>query len=651
MCDWTCLCLRCTIDVTDGAAPSPASKVSMWHRSKLLCKWFTVIGITAITVLFANHRLAGTPLCSGRGIFENFAGAVGSGIYDEAATLSEKRPVPKAPEEVPALSANSSVDLELPMQAPPATTTTMPTIPPLPDIASILSSVPASLLQDKLAAVEEWTERLEGTFANFSFTSKKSSLEHGFPTKANSHNCAGCLLRRHLSRWLLEGKELRIKIVGGSATAKPCGAEAHELNWFDYKFLPDLREFAARSGAGPVSGLNLAQGNTDSRWNAVLQDSIVDLATTDILLWEYAINDASAVKPPPAHMQQRKGKFNQTPGIAAGLDMWLLRVSRSKVQPPPAIVLLYFWDYQGKFPHSSAFVAQQKVVEWWQGQGLDITVVYVGATLTGPARYALRDTHHVNCDGATHIGHLVQHHLLTQAKKYALQKDPKPESALQLCEDRILRKNGFVPGPAKMKQSASPIGFFLQAAAADAIQTFTLWQPHDRRWEPHRFEEEGNDTWTQELLMGSKSMPGRKDRKIDVTLPDCPEAARFRLPGVHWRAVALGLTGGSHNVAGLVGKVHGHYPALPHSSIEVKINGKTALNNVDGVAACHQPGCSGYDWRKWFNYWRRLSDSASSGDVHLEVCHHPEKNLQCKKANFTGPECKQQMHWLVGFKW
>ena len=108
-------------------------------------------------------------------------------------------------------------------------------------------------------------------------------------------------------------------------------------------------------------------------------DELVDVQKTQVLVWEYAINDRLGSTTGVA--------ARSVPEMGAGMEGFLTSVVRLFVhagKPVPPILLVYLWDAGKAFPNSSAWDAQEAVVPWWRQKGLEIIPVLVGNSVIPP---------------------------------------------------------------------------------------------------------------------------------------------------------------------------------------------------------------------------------------------------------------------------
>eukprot|EP00747_Dinoflagellata_sp_TGD_P221642 gnl/TRDRNA2_/TRDRNA2_93436_c0_seq1.p1 gnl/TRDRNA2_/TRDRNA2_93436_c0~~gnl/TRDRNA2_/TRDRNA2_93436_c0_seq1.p1 ORF type:complete len:539 (-),score=57.96 gnl/TRDRNA2_/TRDRNA2_93436_c0_seq1:49-1665(-) len=163
-------------------------------------------------------------------------------------------------------------------------------------------------------------------------------------------------------------------VVGGSSTAG-AGLEKGEENWFEIaqknwtQLIPSRAHNRMKVEHVQPTFRNAAQGETDSMWATLLFDSVIGTGETDVLFWEYAINDAAGGSTgKPATDKER---------MRESMDLFISMAS--KLPRNPALVFVYLWDadqdfsYEGFF--SSALEYQEEVIKRFADAGLDVLVV------------------------------------------------------------------------------------------------------------------------------------------------------------------------------------------------------------------------------------------------------------------------------------
>jgi len=113
-------------------------------------------------------------------------------------------------------------------------------------------------------------------------------------------------MRHALQLYCLDGKNLTIALVGGSSSA-PQQSWLYHLGW---KLQMSLETVCAEQGSkitGHLLLLNPSQGDTTSVWGALYLDTLIP-ESTDIILWEYTINDSimsSLAEVSPSDLRRR----------------------------------------------------------------------------------------------------------------------------------------------------------------------------------------------------------------------------------------------------------------------------------------------------------------------------------------------------------
>eukprot|EP00929_Paragymnodinium_shiwhaense_P098416 TRINITY_DN59896_c0_g1_i1.p1 TRINITY_DN59896_c0_g1~~TRINITY_DN59896_c0_g1_i1.p1 ORF type:complete len:277 (-),score=29.34 TRINITY_DN59896_c0_g1_i1:848-1678(-) len=268
--------------------------------------------------------------------------------------------------------------------------------------------------------------------------------------------------------------------------------------------------------------------------------------------------------------------------MAVALDMWFMRVAR-EIDPPPAIVLLYLWDstlFTPIFPQSSAWRAQRAVIRHWLEQGLDISVVNVGATLAKTCHdnktKVLRDETHPNCIGNEYIANLLRYHFVGHMSA-APDGDTHGQAATRKrCIAKPERNATRAWKPLLLGAFGGPVQIFLQSST---IGSLVMWQPQEGHSNLKVAQAEtGRDT---ELLHGAKVDAGRQDRKFVYKLPPCYMGwIDFTIHNPGLKAVTLGFGGGYS------------WSQEWNGRVMVKINGVPAVANLDDEAAMDT-------WRDW----------------------------------------------------
>ena len=298
-----------------------------------------------------------------------------------------------------------------------------------------------------------------------------------------------------LNAWLRAPgrRTLNISIIGGSPSARglSCGQESDPATKYHTMFAHSLGVDVAGFQSGGVRIFNAAQGATDSVYGSFMMDSLINPAASDIVIWEYAVNDASGVA---YGSGLHGGASNRTK--RSRLELFLMRYSLLP-KPRPALVLLYLWDDKSslpcnetRFPKSTAWHASQQTVTRWQHRGLDISVILVGEIIAtcelGAATVLEPDGVHPNCAGSELLAGLLRHFILRQSR-LVLQQDAEAvvAAAVGCAFDTTPLPPDYLEtalGP----QAAGPMQLMLRAASDPAnpgtVGSLMKWKPqHVRR--------------------------------------------------------------------------------------------------------------------------------------------------------------------------
>jgi len=389
-----------------------------------------------------------------------------------------------------------------------------------------------------------------------------------------------CRLQRKLQQWAIHGKPLTVALTGGSASTIGCstpGSKAYATN------LDRFHTYMAESfphAAPLLETVNAAQGSTNSLWSAIMMDSLLPASGVDILVWEYAINDAKSGSP---------GKPRRAPEVMeAMLELWLRAALR--LPSRPAIVLLYLWDSDwttpDTFPRASAWEAGRRLVQRYVDAGHDITTVVVPRSMGANTTAILQDHHHFNCDGSAFIGRLLQTHMLSALSQALEAGDQGP-----VCHGHP----GAGPPPVFSSLMAeSPDRATVALLHAKSVQAVHNWLPRYGR-QP-AVDHSHADV---EMMTGTKTKAGREDRKLEFKLPVCDgrdAPLAFSVVGESFSAVALGFSG-KHRMP------HGH-----SGSVRIRINNGPALevvenSPVDTAVAANSKVLASMDNQKYFPVW------------------------------------------------
>lgn len=251
-------------------------------------------------------------------------------------------------------------------------------------------------------------------------------LEHGYPMHWDSCTVPDTLFQVMQAK----PRPLGITIFGGSLSARAgenCQASKDIQHGRYSNQLQDLLDSTNDTSASSrlFKVHNMAQGGVDSVWFGLHMDILLDPNRTDLLIWEFAVNDhhnSGADWGNGANPQTHRQK----------LDFWFRSVHRiyrhnsSSSGPPPPILLLYLWEYgvglrPGMHLHStqkglqsSVFTDSWSLIQQYRDLGWNIQVVNVGASIdrqkfVSNPKLLLDDLHHPSCGGGRIIANMLQH--------------------------------------------------------------------------------------------------------------------------------------------------------------------------------------------------------------------------------------------------
>ena len=457
--------------------------------------------------------------------------------------------------------------------------------------------------------------------------------EYSFPFTWDEETCA-------LSTSLhSSGHPIRVAFLGGSATARSaseCNSRADGGRYSDI-LAQDMEQDLGSCGNGRFFEMvNLAHGATDSCWNALMLDELLDVNTTDLIVWEFAINDALGGCN-TGHRKQSEEQMKQM------LDLWLWRLYKlfsSNGRRVPPIILLYLWDsgcVEEVASRQSAFEAQASVVEYYRraANGLfRISVINVGEAVSGRNnRYGpgqlLDDLHHPACAG---------NHLISAMLRYVLY------SEIVSCKKKGPAKNSVSQQKQKHDLPLQPLTMTLSRESStdneDALLSALLgdsdigslmqWKPQAGTSRLHISNKESSGV-TTETLHGAKSSETRADRKISYKLPICPEKVSLTLlePSLEW--MGLGFSNG---------REAGYFKG----QVQVFINGALVNNtstNKNRLKMDNKEDTKGRIRALYVDQWIGIGrDVLKAQKYQLEVC----------TAASSQPKGEPMLNWIIGVK-
>ena len=451
----------------------------------------------------------------------------------------------------------------------------------------------------------------------------ESVLQYGFPVSWDA-----CTLPM-VSNSSTRQQPLQVAVLGGSSTARTPFQCDEQYGRLAGRFTNMLqRELAQDLGTAEqlFRIVNLAHGATDTFWSSLVLDEVVDVNHTDVLVWEYAINDAlggGTGYPPRTDDKMRRM-----------LDLWLWRVIqlfriRKSARPPP-IILVYLWD---SGPASSltgvgqsAFRAQESVVDYYRELGLQISVINVGGAVNGTViktgkGQLLDDYHHPGCEGAHLISGMLRHVLLTD---------------IVACNERGGWKQGAVTSDQLVSKSIQPMtkpSTEIDVALMNAlfgqgeIGSIMAWLPKKGK---SLLTIGSSDNTTTEALNGAKTSLSRQDRKNAYALAVCPETTSFVLeePSLEW--LGLGFGGGSYAKHPFSGKKRITINGQRVAADDQLPSNRTLRVDLDE----HQR--DGVVFTSFVDQWIRVLDVVPrSSHYKLDICNDANELSRCPFHNAT----------------
>lgn len=420
-----------------------------------------------------------------------------------------------------------------------------------------------------------------------------------------------------------ETKPLHMFVLGGSSTAhsaKHCSSDHHSSKAnnsantnknftkdpFSGRYSNILMEQLSDDFFSTLTFdiVNMGQGASDTVWNALMLDELVDaqlLHGADILIVEYGINDALG--------GTTKLPFRTDQHLAQMMNVWLWRVwslFHSSGREPPPILFVYLWDADfyrptmntdsnsGRIPGfeinkehllqqgigQTSWKAQHHVLEHYRSFGWSIGAINVGAiankmALSKNPGLLLDDKHHPNCDGM---------HLITGMIRHFMYSDLAQCSSSQQQSYNASSAHPMAFRPSDDRNTDTLASDLAQMLLDKQVTVGSIME-----WEPNvgsssltlGKDSEHINASHVEPDVGTKSYPGRADRKQSFTLPLCgssnttreqSETVHFTLlePSLRW----LGI--GYHIFA-----PQADTDATQRVVIEMTLNGKVILLTDD----------------------------------------------------------------------
>jgi len=310
--------------------------------------------------------------------------------------------------------------------------------------------------------------------------------------------------------------------------------------------------------------INMAQGASDTVWNALMLDELVDAANllhgADVLIVEYGINDALG----GTTKQPRRTDEH----LAQMMNFWLWRVwslfRNEAGRDPPPILFVYLWDAdvyratttiedssqlfpgyeinRDKLLHrkglgQTSWMAQHAVLEYYRNLGWSIGAINVGAIVNATVvadnpGTLLDDKHHPNCEGMHVITAMIRHALYTDLTHCSATDDSrsKEQQRQRTMDPALFRPMNMESNNNKSRSQNSPSAKLLHTLLDKNVTVGSIME-----WEPNvgssslvlgTDSEVFNASHVEEDV-GTKSYPWRADRKQSFTLPLCPSVPGY----------------------------------------------------------------------------------------------------------------------------
>ena len=442
--------------------------------------------------------------------------------------------------------------------------------------------------------------KLSNETFNTNFSTTSSVLNGGF-----SMGWDACTLP-HLP--ISSNKSLQITVVGGSSTARAATSCEPTPNSLGSRYTNILAEELARdlNTSTVIQVVNLAHGATDSLWSSLTMDQVLDAKHCDVLVWEFATNDALGGS--TGHPKR------SAPILSQMLDLWLWRVhkhfSAAGRQPPP-IVLLYLWDAPSALGElgQSAFLAQSTVAKHYRRAGLSISVVNVGGALSDGT--LLDDGHHPGCVGVHLISAMIRHVLYSD-----IVNCPNKLRASLSAKKEIENLRPMTSLSGTGNRTSAVLNALL---GEGTIGSLMEWTPQAGKSRLTLVSEEA----VTETLGGAKESIFRNDRKRSYAIFRCPEKANFTLlePTLEW--LGLGIGGGYYATHGYRGKV------------KVYINGESANTTLPYLLEIDdEVSMTGKVTANFVTHWIHVPDVTINADEYnVQVCYAASELSRCPFYN------------------
>ena len=457
--------------------------------------------------------------------------------------------------------------------------------------------------------LEALAGQLLGSF-DTDISNAASVLQLGFPAKWNP-----CTLREIYPFTSNSSSQLEIVVVGGSSTAHSssrCNPTGGRFGGRYTNLLQRDLDNDMRNSSITFNIVNVGHGNTDSLWNSFMLDELINPSTTDVLIWEYATNDA---------LGGTTGHPYRTPEhCRAMLNLWFWRVARIFAEvgrPPPPLIMVYLWDANFeeqktfKAVGQTAIQAQIEVIEFYRQQGWSIEVLNVGGVVNVEqlARgffQLLDDAHHPNCLGMKLISAMIRQTLY---------------SDLATCGDASLlttKPSKHLLTPMLNTNQSILLNFLL--AGNTRIGSVMEWTPQQGT-SSLRIDHDAKVSSSVQATAGSKAAATRGDRKLSYTLPPCPTRLEFTLFEPTLEYIGAGYGGGD-------------YFSNPYNGqVEMVVNG-IQINSTSTV----MDGLD-FDLLKFMSLWLHVPTNIPPADQYtVSFCKKATPEAECIFKNATTVE-------------
>jgi hypothetical protein len=366
-------------------------------------------------------------------------------------------------------------------------------------------------------------------------SSHEEVLQKGFPLP----HWNPCTIQNKIKKKIRERKDIKITILGGSAssrTADDCTVSGTSFCRYSDVLQNIFWDFTTEAPTLAASinftVSNMAHGSTDTMLNTLLLDNFVDPLDTDLIMWEFAINDHSR--------------------NATGLDFFFRRIHHlyaTHGHSPPALLMIYLWDKNAAEkeaseirttgPGTGSYKKQMATIEHFQSLGgWNIQVITVGSAISKKdvaenKKLLWDDGHHPSCHGVKLIANMVAHALYTSLAA-ACFSDPDTSTPATPLLPSAPSEPTFKPFVFQNTTQISSLTAIEPNAGTSSIHFAPTIGLH------------GNTTTTRYAILG-KTLPSRKDRKKYWHINQCfsndeDEVLTFTVlnPNIRWLLLGFG---------------------------------------------------------------------------------------------------------------